>query len=129
MNENLPIQVTEFVFRRLADPLRIFSKELPPSVWLVVLTFVLLLAFVFVGWMYLRDSRSIGILWAMILGLSRAIVYGLLAFAFLLPAEQTWEQSTARSRVVIAFDASSSMTTTIDDIPVSYTHLTLPTID
>ncbi|MEY4790238.1 MAG: hypothetical protein RLZ61_2456, partial [Planctomycetota bacterium] len=117
MNENLPIQVTEFVFRRLADPLRIFSKELPPSVWLVVLTFVLLLAFVFVGWMYLRDSRSIGILWAMILGLSRAIVYGLLAFAFLLPAEQTWEQSTARSRVVIAFDASSSMTTTIDDIP------------
>lgn len=117
MNENLPIQVTEFVFRRLADPLRIFSKELPPSVWLVVLTFVLLLAFVFVGWMYLRDSRSIGILWAMVLGLSRAMVYGLLAFAFLLPAEQTWEQSTARSRVVIAFDASSSMTTTIDDIP------------
>ena len=117
MNENLPIQVTEFVFRRLADPLRIFSKELPPSVWLVVLTFVLLLAFVFVGWMYLRDSRSIGIIWAMVLGLSRAIVYGLLAFAFLLPAEQTWEQSTSRSKVVIAFDASSSMTTTIDDIP------------
>jgi len=117
MNENLPIQVTEFVFRRLADPLRIFSKELPPSVWLVVLTFVLLLAFVFVGWMYLRDSRSIGIIWAMVLGLSRAMVYGLLAFAFLLPAEQTWEQSTSRSKVVIAFDASSSMTTTIDDIP------------
>ena len=86
MNENLPIQVTEFVFRRLADPLRIFSKELPPSVWLVILTFVLLLAFVFVGWMYLRDSRSIGIIWAMVLGLSRAMVYGLLAFAFLLPA-------------------------------------------
>ena len=117
MNENLPIQVTEFVFRRLADPLRIFSKELPPSVWLVVLTFVLLLAFVFIGWMYLRDSRSIGILWAMVLGFSRAIVYGLLAFAFLLPAEQTWEQSTSRSKVVIAFDASSSMTNTIDDIP------------
>ena len=117
MNENLPIQVTEFVFRRLADPLRIFSKELPPSVWLVILTFVLLLAFVFVGWMYLRDSRSIGILWAMVLGLSRAMVYGLLAFAFLLPAEQTWEQSTSRSKVVIAFDASSSMITTIDDIP------------
>ena len=117
MNENLPIQVTEFVFRRLADPLRIFSKELPPSVWLVVLAFVLLLAFVFVGWMYLRDSRSIGILWAMVLGLSRAMVYGLLAFAFLLPAEQTWEQSTSRSKVVIAFDASSSMITTIDDIP------------
>ncbi len=117
MNENLPIQVTEFVFRRLADPLRIFSKELPPSVWLVILTFVLLLAFVFVGWMYLRDSRSIGIIWAMVLGLSRAMVYGLLAFAFLLPAEQTWEQSTSRSKVVIAFDASSSMTTTIDDIP------------
>ena len=117
MNENLPIQVTEFVFRRLADPLRIFSKELPPSVWLVVLAFVLLLAFVFVGWMYLRDSRSIGIIWAMVLGLSRATVYGLLAFAFLLPAEQTWEQSTSRSKVVIAFDASSSMTTTIDDIP------------
>ena len=117
MNENLPIQVTEFVFRRLADPLRIFSKELPPSVWLVVLTFVLLLAFVFVGWMYLRDSRSTGIIWAMVLGLSRAMVYGLLAFAFLLPAEQTWEQSTSRSKVVIAFDASSSMTTTIDDIP------------
>ena len=117
MNENLPIQVTEFVFRRLADPLRIFSKELPPSVWLVILTFVLLLAFVFVGWMYLRDSRSIGIIWAMVLGLSRAMVYALLAFAFLLPAEQTWEQSTSRSKVVIAFDASSSMTTTIDDIP------------
>lgn len=117
MNENLPIQVTEFVFRRLADPLRIFSKELPPSVWLVVLTIVLLLAFVFVGWMYLRDSRSIGIIWAMVLGLSRAMVYGLLAFAFLLPAEQTWEQSTSRSKVVIAFDASSSMITTIDDIP------------
>jgi hypothetical protein len=117
MNENLPVQVTEFVFRRLADPLRVFSRELPPSVWIVVLTLVLILAFVFIGWMYLRDSRSIGIVWAMVLGLSRAVVYGLLAFAFLLPAEQTWEQSTSRSKVVVAFDASGSMTGTIDDIP------------
>ncbi len=117
MNDNLPLQVTEFVFRRLADPIRIFSKELPPSVWIAVLVFVLFFAFIYVGWMYLRDSKTIGVLWASVLGLSRSIVYGILAFAFLLPAEQTWEQSTARSRVIVAFDTSSSMTTTIDDIP------------
>ena len=117
MNENASLQVTEFVFRRLSDPIRFFGKELPGSVWVVVLIAAMVLAFFYIGWMYLRDSRSIGVWWASLLGLSRSIVYGLLAYAFLLPAEQTWEQQTTRSRVIAAFDASASMTDTVDDIP------------
>lgn len=117
MNENTPQQLTEFVFRRLSDPIRLFGRELPPSIWVVVLLAVLAVAFLYIGWMYLRDSRTIGIWWASLLGASRAIVYGILAYAFLLPAEQTWEQQTARSRVLATFDTSASMTDTVDDIP------------
>ena len=47
---------------------------------------VLILAAVYVVWMYVRDSRSVGWPWATFLGTLRLAVYGLLTFIFLLPA-------------------------------------------
>ncbi|MSR30807.1 MAG: hypothetical protein EXR99_04800 [Gemmataceae bacterium] len=128
MNDEAAVHYTEFVFRRLADPLRLFGREFSPNVWLMLLAAALLLGFLYIGWMYLKDARSIGPWWSSLLGLARALVYGVLAFAFLLPAEQTWEKSSSHSRVVAAFDVSHSMSKTVDDIPTEAVPLSkLPT--
>lgn len=116
MNETKPIQETEFVFRRLADALRVFGKEVNPHLWLAVLIPVLLAAAVYVVVMYVRDSRSAGGGWATFLGVLRCAVYGLLAWAFLLPAWQTWETTETRSQVMLVIDVSGSMATK-DDLP------------
>src|SRR5207244_1490224 len=50
MNEATTAQTTEFVLRRLADPIRFFGHELPPTLWLVLLGFVLAAAFFYVAW-------------------------------------------------------------------------------
>ena len=108
---------TEFVFRRLSDPLHLFGQELPPQLWWVVLGLVLFCAFFYVGWMYLKDSRGVGPYWATFLGLLRTSVYIVLALVFLLPARQVVEESTDKSRVFLLLDASGSMTDTRDDLP------------
>src|SRR5262249_28813682 len=54
--------------------------------------------------------------WAVGLALTRAAVYGLLAFVFLLPAVQSWERVEKRSRVLLLIDVSGSMRTS-DAIP------------
>jgi hypothetical protein len=116
MNENTSTQYTEFVWRRLSEPVRVFGTELPPWVWLVVLITVLAVAFFYVGWMYRKDARGVGLFWATFLGLLRAGVYAILALVFLLPAVQSGEKQTFTSKVVLGFDVSGSMDTR-DDIP------------
>ena len=106
MNDT-PTQVNELVFRRLVDPIQLGPMELPPEIWIVVLGFVLLVGFFFIGWMYLIDSRGIGPVWSILLGLLRASVYCLLAWMFLLPGRQTVETSTSYSKVVVIWDASA----------------------
>lgn len=115
MNE--ATQTTEFVLRRLTEPLRFFGYEPRPIWWLVILGVVLALGFFYVGWMYVKDSRGVGPWWAIFLGLLRCSVYLILAAVFLLPAYQSWEETESRSKVVVLFDVSPSVTSIIDDIP------------
>jgi hypothetical protein len=117
MNDTTPTQVNELVFRRLVDPIQIGPMELPPEIWVVILSIVLLVGFFFIGWMYLLDSRGIGPVWSVVLGLLRASVYVLLAWMFLLPGRQTVESRTAYSKVILVFDTSDSMSLTVDEPP------------
>ena len=67
--------------------------------------------------MYVKDSRGVGPLWAIFLGMLRACVYVLLAVVFLLPAKQTWEETRVMGKVLVLVDTSPSLTKVIDDIP------------
>jgi hypothetical protein len=108
--DTTPIQETEFVFRRLSDALQLGGKEANPAIfWPAVLVPILLLAVFYVGWMYVRDGRAVGKLWAAFLATLRCAVYFLLAWVFLLPAWQTWERSLIHSKVILLFDVSGSM--------------------
>src|SRR5438132_2230417 len=104
-------QETEFVWRRLADTLKLFGQELDGHFWLAILIPVLIIAFAYVIWMYVRDGRSVGWGWASLLGALRIAVYLVLALVFLLPAEQTWERTETRSKVILLIDVSGSMAT------------------
>jgi hypothetical protein len=65
---------------------------------------------VFAALMYVRDTRTVRWFWALPLALLRVAVYAVLCAVFLLPAMQTWEESTRQSRVVILLDISPSVT-------------------
>jgi hypothetical protein len=71
---------------------------------------------VFVALMYLRDMKTVRWYAAVPLALLRITVYALLCVVFLLPAEQTWEESNKQSRVVILLDISPSVTKVTDEI-------------
>src|SRR5882762_1018815 len=108
---------TQFVLRRLEEALRIFGKQVEARwFWAFVLGLILLVGFAYVIAMYRRDSRSVGPLWATLLGFMRCLVYLILGGVFLLPAWQTWEKTETHSKVVIAIDVSDSMRSR-DDIP------------
>lgn len=110
-------QETKFIYRRLEESLRLGGKEYDPEVvWISVLVGVLAVAFVYVVWMYRRDSRTVGWKWAVFLGTLRCSVYALLAWVFLLPANQKWEKLEQRSKVLVGADVSRSMSTP-DDLP------------
>src|SRR6266851_4771243 len=110
-------QETEFVFRRLEEALRLFGRETDPHwFWILVLLLVVATGFTYVAWMYRRDSRSVGWMWATFLAVLRCCVYTILAIVFLLPAWQTWERTESRSKVVLACDVSGSMGSK-DDLP------------
>src|SRR5260370_1407595 len=109
-------QETEFVWRRLADPLKLFGQELDGHFSLAILIPVLIIACAYVIWMYVRDGRSVGWGWASLLGALRIAVYLILALVFLLPAEQTWERTETRSKVILLIDVSGSMASK-DGIP------------
>ncbi len=116
MNDTTPTQVTEFVFRRLADPVQLFGTDIPGWVWLILMAVILVVGVAYVVLMYLRDSQAVGA-WAIALAALRLSVYALLAAVFLLPAVQTWELTEARSRVAVLIDTSGSVTQTKDDRP------------
>jgi hypothetical protein len=116
MNDAATTQTRQIVYRRLTEPIDFFSHELPAQLWVVILGLVLLAGFFYIGWMYLRDSRSVGPWWASLMGLLRASVYVLLAWVFLLRAEQTWDETQLASKVLVLFDTSAS-TGVIDDVP------------
>jgi hypothetical protein len=122
MNDSNTTQTTEFVYRRLAEPLQIAGQDYPGYWWLVILCAILALGFFYVAWMYVRDSKAIGPL-AILLALLRCSVYGLLAYMFLLPAKQTWEETRSQSRVLVLYDASLSMSETREGIPTDNTPL------
>jgi hypothetical protein len=108
---------SEFVFRRLEESLSIRGAEVDPRWWLVALIPLLTLGFVYAGWQYVRDGRAVGPAWAAFMALLRCTVYGVLAFAFLLPATQAWEVSRNQSKVLFVFDVSPSMVFIKDDVP------------
>jgi von Willebrand factor type A domain len=120
MNQGTTRQYEEFIFRRLTEPISLFGMELPGDwsgmIWGLLLIVVLLIGFTYVGIMYLRDSRGVGPWWSIVLGLLRAGVYGVIAFIFLLPSRQSWEEKTSSSKVIVLFDVSESMKTK-DDLP------------
>ncbi len=107
----------EIVWRRMSEPLSVGGHEFPGMLWLVILGLILLAGFVYIVWMYVKDSRGVGPWWAIFLGTLRSCVYILLALVFMLPAKQTWEETRVMGKVLVLFDASPSMTKVIDDIP------------
>jgi hypothetical protein len=109
-------QEKEFVWRRLADALQFFGQEIDGRFWLAILIPVLIIAFGYVIWMYVRDGRAIGWPWATALAALRVAVYVIFALVFLLPAEQTWDRTETRSKVILLFDVSGSMGSK-DDLP------------
>ncbi len=117
MNEAATSRFSEFIFRRLTEPVKFFGYELNPYAWCFFLAVILVAGFFYIGWMYLRDSRGVGPWWATFLGFLRAAVYLILAFVFLLPARQSYEQTETRSKVLVLFDSSLSMVNTFDDMP------------
>src|SRR5690348_10088010 len=118
MNEaNNTSTYQELVLRRLSEPLTIRGHDFPSWLWLMILGAVLLAGFIYIIWMYVKDSRGVGPWWAIFLGTLRAGVYVLLAGVFLLPAKQTWEETRVMGKVLVLIDASPSMTKVMDDIP------------
>src|SRR4051812_35526000 len=97
-------QYTQFVWRRLEEPLQLLSYELPPVVWLVLLSLVVIFCAAYVIYMYVVDSRSVGLLWASLLGFLRLSIYALLALVFLLPARQTFIETRSEGKVLVLFD-------------------------
>jgi len=120
---NQPTQSSEFVLRRLEDGFRFAGREYSGAAWGFIVGLVLLSGLAFALWFYLRERRTLGL--PRVLGLFslRALTYLILAAVFMLPAMQTWEERTLKSHVLVAFDVSSSMTTTIDALPDGKTPL------
>src|SRR5262245_19850294 len=116
--DNQTITTTEFVFRRLQDPIKVPGwPELSGWLWLPLLGVILFLGLVYIIWMYSRDAHSIGWLPATLLGMLRATVYAILAWVFLLPAFQTWKETRNHSRVILAVDQPQSVAFTRDAVP------------
>ncbi len=100
-------QAVQFVFRRLEESVGLNVNA--RMFWIPTLVVLLSLGIGYAIWMYVRDSRAVGWLWATFLGTLRCTVYVLLAGMFLLPALQTFEKSEQFSRVLVLFDLSGSM--------------------
>ena len=126
------LTLTETYFKRLTDPFeplesfKFINKDnnqpLDGNTWLWFLIPVLILAGLFVIWMYIKDMQRIPWYVAILLGAMRCTVYGLLAYMFLLPTikvTRTWFPKTPpvlqkKSHVIMVIDVSESMST-VDD--------------
>src|SRR4051812_1052232 len=107
MNDPNTTQQTEFVLRRVLDGLHLGGTEYSGWFWLAILIPVLLLGFVYVVWMYVRDGRSVGWMLATFMALLRCTVYVILAAVFLPPAPQRWDKARTQAKVVILGDVSA----------------------
>jgi hypothetical protein len=105
----------EYIFRRLEEPFNLFGHDINPLWRLGFLLPLLAVAFLYAGWMYFRDGRSVGWAWASFLAMLRCAVYIIIALAFLLPAAQAWTESKQESRVLVIWDVSESITRLKDD--------------
>ena len=85
--------------------------------WWYLLAPTLAVALLYVGLMYRKDSASVHPGIAGFLGLLRCLVYAILTVVFLLPGCQTFDKSQYHSKVLMLFDVSGSMVSTIDDLP------------
>ena len=94
---------SEFVLKRLEEGFRFFGREYPGSTWGLAGFLVLALALSMALWFYLRERKTLGLPKVLFLFGLRTATYLLLAWIFLLPAMQSWEESTLRSRVLVAF--------------------------
>ena len=115
MNDTGVTRDTELIFRRLSDAFPFATPESNAYCWWALVAGVLLVGAFFIGWMYRRDSRTCHWYVATPLAILRLAVYVLLAIAFLLPANQTWETVAKNSRVVILLDVSPSVSQISDD--------------
>lgn len=86
------------------------------ALWYGFVAAVFGLGAMYVVFMYIKDSRSIRWFWAAKLAALRIAVYAILCFVFLLPAEQTWERTEKKSRVILLIDISPSMTKVTDEV-------------
>ncbi|MDY3558354.1 hypothetical protein R5W23_005049 [Gemmata sp. JC673] len=83
--------------------------------WLVLVAFVFGAGALFTLFTYILDMRTAPWFVAVPLALVRTSVYGALCVLFLLPAEQTWEETNKQSRVVILLDITPSVTAVSDE--------------
>jgi uncharacterized membrane protein len=119
MNDTNVKQITENIWRRAERPLGLpFAEQVDGGWWWGILAVVLAVAFVYVVLMYIRDGHSIGWIWGGFLALCRCSVYGILAVAFMMPAQQTWHEIRKESRVIYLVDITDSMGTR-DEVPRS----------
>src|SRR5262245_20777875 len=115
MNDTTPgatveaVATEEFVWRRLTEPFKFFNYEWPSQVWVVLLAIILTVALVYVVWMYIKDSKTVGPWWATLLGFLRTCVYAILAVVFLLPAYQKYLITTTEGKILVVYDVSASM--------------------
>ncbi|MGL4422007.1 MAG: hypothetical protein ACRCZF_15170, partial [Gemmataceae bacterium] len=116
MNETGITRESEFVLRRLAEPFPFVPIEASTTCWWILTVALLLIGFAFTITMYVRDCRTIRWFVAAPLAFLRMLVYVLLAVAFLLPAQQTWEKVEKRSKVLVLLDVSPSVTQVTDDV-------------
>ncbi len=116
MNDN-KVAGEQLIFRRLEEPLNFFGREVSGWWWLGVIGAILLVGIVYVIWMYVRDGRSVGWYWGVLLGTLRITTYSVITLVFLLPATRPHSQTTQQSRVLILNDCTASMLRTKDDTP------------
>ncbi len=116
MNDTDVTRESELILRRLSDGFPFAPASASNALWFVTVGAVLLLGVLYVGFMYYKDSRTCRWFFALPLGVLRVALYLLLAFAFFLPAYQTWERTEKRSKVLIVLDVSPSVTAVTDDI-------------
>src|SRR4051794_1119474 len=115
MNETTDLQ-PKTIFRRIEEPPSLFGSPMDPWQVYFILGLLLLIGIVYVIWMYSRDSKSIGMTWACLLGFIRVLVYVLLAAVFLMPARKPVKETISHSKVLVLFDTSLSLRTR-DDLP------------
>jgi hypothetical protein len=112
-------QHIEFLWRRLEEPPELFGMALDfhPLWWLAIALPLLVLALALVYSIYVRESRSVGWQWGLLLAALRTLAILSLFVIWLLPATRVVESTKQKSRVVMLFDVSASMTQMSDEPP------------